>query len=322
MTFVQTHPWVERGQHQVRFGVLSASYGDWGHFRDNAQQVEALGYDSIWVYDHPLSFGSADCWIALAELARVTSTVRLGSSVSCVMYRHPAVVARMAADIDQLSDGRLVLGLGIGDDPAEFAQLGIAFGSPRERQRTLEEHVRAIRQLWGGDETTLQGETVQLANARMLNGPTQRPHVPILIAGGGERVTLRQVAQYADACNFGPYSWTGGAYTSADVGRKYDALRKHCAVFDRPYESVLRTYYTMLVLDDSRAAAERTRADMPTGVEEFRSEIFAGTPDDAIAHYQGLVDRGVQYFIAFAPDAGERTLRLLAEEVIPALRVP
>lgn len=303
---MQTHPWVEQGQRQVRFGVLSTSYGDWSRFRDDAQQIEELGYDAIWVYDHPLSFGSADCWIALSELARVTSRVRLGSSVGCVMYRHPAVLARQAADVDQLSGGRLVLGLGIGDDPAEFERMGIPFGSPRDRQRTLEEQVQAILRLWGGE---------------MLSGPVQQPHVPLLIAGGGEQVTLRQVAQYADACNFGPYSWTGGAYTKADVGRKYEALRKHCATFDRPYESVLRSYYTMLILDDSRAAAERTRAEMSTGVEEFRSQVFAGTPDDAIAHYQALVDLGVQYFIAFAPPEGRQTLRLLAEQVIPALRV-
>jgi alkanesulfonate monooxygenase SsuD/methylene tetrahydromethanopterin reductase-like flavin-dependent oxidoreductase (luciferase family) len=311
VSLVRTHPWVEQGQRQVRFGVLSASYGDWSRFRDNAQRIEALGYDAIWVYDHPLSFGSADCWIALSELARATSTVRIGSSVGCVMYRHSAVLARQAADVDQLSDGRLVLGLGIGDDPAESARLGIGFDSPRARQRVLEEQVLAIRQLWSGE----------LPNG-MLNRPVQQPHVPILIAGGGERVTLRQVAQYADACNFGPYSWTGGAYTDVDMGRKYDALRKHCATFDRPYESVLRTYYTMLVLDDTRAAAETTRAEMPTGVEEFRSQVFAGTPDEAIAHYQALVDLGVQYFIAFAPPEGEQTLRLLAEEVLPALRVP
>jgi alkanesulfonate monooxygenase SsuD/methylene tetrahydromethanopterin reductase-like flavin-dependent oxidoreductase (luciferase family) len=307
MTFVQTHPWVERGQHEVRFGVLSTSYGDWQHFRDHAQQVEAMGFDSIWVYDHPLSFGSADCWIAMAELARTTSTVRIGTAVSCVLYRHPAVLARMAADVDQLSDGRLVLGLGIGDDPEEFARLGIPFGSARERQRALEENVRAIQRLWGGE---------------MLNGPVQQPHVPILIAGGGEQVTLRQVAQYADVSNFGPYSWTGGAYNPADVGRKYEALRKHCAEFGRQYESVLRSYYTMLIVDESRAAAEATRAEMRTGVEEFRAGFFAGTPDDAIGYYQALVDLGVRYFIAFAPPEGEQqTLRLLAEEVIPALRV-
>ncbi|GAB3411199.1 hypothetical protein GCM10027569_27610 [Flindersiella endophytica] len=205
----------------MRFGLLSTSYGDWQHFRDYAQQAEALGFDSIWVYDHPLSFGSADCWIALSELARATSTVRLGSSVSCAMYRHPAVLARMAADIDQLSGGRLVLGLGIGDDPAEFAQLGIPFGPARDRQRVLEEQVREIRRLWDG---------------AMRGGPAQQPHVPILIAGGGEQVTLRQVADHADACNFGPLSWTGGACTDADVARKYDALRKHCAAAGRPYD--------------------------------------------------------------------------------------
>lgn len=304
VSLVRTHPWVEQGQRQVRFGVLSTSYGDWPRFRDSAQQIEALGYDAIWVYDHPLGFGSADCWVALSELARVTSTVRLGSSVACVMYRHPAVLARQAADLDQLSGGRLVLGLGIGDDPAEFARLGIPFDSARDRQRVLEDQLVAIQGLWGGE---------------MLNGPVQQPHVPILIAGGGERVTLRQVAQYADACNFGPYSWTGGAYTTVDVGRKYDALRRHCEALDRPYESVLRTYYTMLVLDETRAAAEATRAAMTTGVEDFRSGFFAGTPDEAIAHYQALVDLGAQYFIAFAPH--ERTLRLLAEEVLPALRV-
>jgi alkanesulfonate monooxygenase SsuD/methylene tetrahydromethanopterin reductase-like flavin-dependent oxidoreductase (luciferase family) len=318
MRFVHTHSWVERGQQQVRFGILSQSHGDWPRFREHAQQVEAFGFDGIWVYDHPLSFGSADCWIALSELARATSTIRLGSSVSCVPYRHPAVLARMAADVDQLSGGRLVLGLGIGDDPVEFAQLGIPFGAAKPRQRLLEETVRAVRQLWTGQPVTLNGEAVQLENAQLLNGPLQ-PHVPILIAGGGERVTLRQVADYADACNFGPYSWTGGAYTRSDVERKYAALRKHCAAAGRPYDSVLRSYYTMLIIAATREEAEATRAAVPT-MEEFRSEIFAGTVEDAVAHYQALADLGVQYFIAWVPPGDDLTLRLLAEEVMPALR--
>ncbi len=123
-----THPWVAEGQRTVRFGLLANTIGgDWVRLREETQLIEELGYDSTWVFDHPVAFGASDCWVTLAVLASVTKKLRLGSSVSCIFYRHPAVLARMAADVDQISNGRLVLGVGIGDLPGEFEQLNLPY---------------------------------------------------------------------------------------------------------------------------------------------------------------------------------------------------
>src|SRR5438552_4119625 len=118
-----THPWVAQGAGVVRFGVeLFPLPRDWSTVVAMARLVEALEFDSLWVADHPTT--GSDCWTTLAALAMVTTRIRLGSLTSCVFYRHPVVLARMAADVDRISNGRLVLGLGIGDHANELAQLG------------------------------------------------------------------------------------------------------------------------------------------------------------------------------------------------------
>ena len=144
------HPWVAAGRDRVRFGLM---YGhqldqppDWGALVGFFPAAEALGYDSYWTADHPIFF--ADCESTLTLAARATHSIRLGPLVACVSYRHPALTARLAADLDQLSGGRLGLGLGTGDNPDEFAQLGLPFPPPRERQATLAEAVAVITGLW------------------------------------------------------------------------------------------------------------------------------------------------------------------------------
>lgn len=127
------HPWVTSGVGEVRFGPVVHPAPDAERLREQAQLIESLGYDAIWTYDHPTFLGAADCWITLALLATATSTIRLGSAVSCIAYRSPVVLARMAADVDQLSHGRLVLGVGVGDNADEFAQLGLPFPKLRDR---------------------------------------------------------------------------------------------------------------------------------------------------------------------------------------------
>src|SRR5262249_42980805 len=141
------HPWVAEGQKTIRFGVsLVDPRADWAAYIKKVQQAEVLGFDTIWVPDHPALY--ADCWTTLAALAVQTQTIRLGL-VNCVPFRNPALLARLAADVDRLSNGRLVLGLGIGDDEQEAAQLGFSFPHPRERQQALEEAVQIILGLWG-----------------------------------------------------------------------------------------------------------------------------------------------------------------------------
>ena len=315
------HPWVAEGARRIRFGVVGNFVKDWpGHLRF-VTEAERLGYDSCSLFDHPNRL--MECWTLMSALAASTGRIRLISMVSCIYYRSAFMLARQAADVDRISGGRLVLGVGIGDDVPEFAELGLPFERTGQRQRAMEETVRVVQALWRGEHVTSQdGAGDRLAGARLAPGPVQEPHVPVLIGGGGERTTLRQVAELADVSNFAPHEWVGSAFDVSDVARKYGVLRDFCAAAGRPYESVLRPQFTPLLVlaEDERQLArkqETTRIPDP-GVSVRR--VFA-TPQEAIQHYQALAGAGVQYFIAGINGADEETMHLLADAVWPALQV-
>jgi alkanesulfonate monooxygenase SsuD/methylene tetrahydromethanopterin reductase-like flavin-dependent oxidoreductase (luciferase family) len=310
------HPWVAAGQTTVRFGLLPG-LEDWPSYLNLARMAEESGFDSFWVADHPLN--GHDCWTTLAALAATTSTIRLGSATSCVYFRSPALLARVAADVDRISNGRLALGVGIGDNQGEFAALHIPWLKASERQQALEETVQIVRGLWSEEPFTYQGTRFQLTEATGAPGPVQQPHVPLLIAGGGERGTLRQVAQYADMTNFGPHPHVGSAFTLDDVRRKYDVLRRYCEEFGRPYHAILRSYIDLPILAETQEAADAKYQAMPAGARAYLGPAIHGrTPDETIVHYRDLVQAGVQYFMLMLDDL--ETFRLLGERVIPALQ--
>ena len=318
-----THPWVAEGQRKIRFGVCGPSrVADWPVFQTFVQRLEALGFDSVWKADHPMAW--LDCWTVLAALAVTTTRIRLGSFVSCVGYRQPSLLARMSADVDRMSAGRLVLGLGAGDFLWEFEQLGLHLPSPRERQEALEETIQIIRGVVDQAPFTYKGRHVWVTNATLPFGPVQQPHLPLLIAGGGERVTLRQVAQYADMSNFGEHAYTGGARSVADVRRKLNVLAQHCAALGRPPESLLRSHITFpLILGETRARVEARVDAIPSATKALiQTSLFAGTPDDAITYYRALAGAGIQYFIPTILGFDEETVELLADRVIPAVVAP
>jgi alkanesulfonate monooxygenase SsuD/methylene tetrahydromethanopterin reductase-like flavin-dependent oxidoreductase (luciferase family) len=312
------HPWVTAGRERIRFGLGQIGpLDEWSAYLQVVRVAEELGFDSYWSYDHPTR--GAGCWTSLAALATATTTIRLGTLPSCIYFRSPAVLARTAAEVDRLSQGRLVLGLGIGDDAQEFAALGLPFPSVRDRQQALEETIRIVHGLWSEQPFTFQGTHFQVAGARVAPGPLQRPHVPLLIAGGGERVTLRQVAQYGDVCNFGAHAWGGGAYTADDVRRKYAVLRQHCEAVGRPYDAILRTYLNIpVVLGKTQAAVQRKLNAIPAGVRaHFQTTMLAVTPDEAVAYFRDLAIAGVQYFIVAVWGHDVETVRLFGQQVLP-----
>ena len=313
------HPWVAEGQRRVRFGVsIFPQPTDWRHFISLVQQMEANGIDGYFAYDHPQS--RVDCWTSLSALAAHTSTIRLGTAVACIYYRSPYLLARQAADIDRLSDGRLVLGLGIGHVVPEFKQMGIPFPPTPVRLRGMDETITILRGLWSGTPFSFEGEQFSARTDGSFLGPVQQPHVPILLAGGGEKVTLRQVAQFADASNMGGHPSIGSAVTSEDIVRKFGTLQRYCEEVGRPYESVLRSQFTMpLIMAETEAALEAKLAQMPQATLEWCGDaLFAGTPDETIAFYAELVETGFQYFIANILDTDEETIELMWRYLVPA----
>ncbi len=310
------HPWIEEGARRVRFGVVSPP-GDWPSARDWAQMVEDLGFDSCWTFDHPARV--QDGWNRLATLATATRRVRLGVLVSCVYYRPPVLLARVAADVDRDSGGRLVLALGIGWDPAEFEEMGMPFPPIPERQRALADTVRIVRGLWTGEAFRFASPRYRIDNLALACPPIQRPFVPLLIGGGGT-ATLRQVARYADVANFGSSAPTGQVVGVEAARERFAVLRRHCQELGRPYESVLRSYYTIPVLgrtpEEARALADSYPSFM---LRHARDAMVVGTPEQVVPIYQRLIEAGAQYFVA-AWQNDPASLRLLADEVIPRLR--
>jgi alkanesulfonate monooxygenase SsuD/methylene tetrahydromethanopterin reductase-like flavin-dependent oxidoreductase (luciferase family) len=284
------------------------------------QLAESLGFDSYLLPDHPTI--GYECWTTLAAVAMATNRIKLGTLTSCIYYRNPVLLARAASDVDRISNGRLVLGIGFGNVESEFMALGIPWRSVHERQEALEETVYIMRGLWSRQPFTYRGTHFHLREANGAPGPLQQPHVPLIIGGGGERVTLRQVAQYADASNFAASNLAGSAFTLDDVKRKFAALRQHCAEIDRPYDSVLRTYLDVpVILAETRDAVQAKLASKmsPKSREFWKTSLLAVTPEEAIAHYRGLVAAGVQYFMVQLMGNDVETLRLLGERVLPAV---
>lgn len=213
------HPWVAAGRGTVRagVGVMTVAPEVAGATRLRlAQAVDEAELDSLWVSDHPTA--SMDCWTTLAAFTAVTKRVRLGPLVSCVFYRSPFQLARQAADVDRLSGGRLVLGLGTGSFLSEVVPMGLPLPSNADRGRVMRANLHALHRMWGDEPFRVNRAERRIEGTSLRFAPVQQPRVPLLIAGGGERVTLRWVARHADMCNL----------ESGDAGelrRKLDVLR-------------------------------------------------------------------------------------------------
>jgi alkanesulfonate monooxygenase SsuD/methylene tetrahydromethanopterin reductase-like flavin-dependent oxidoreductase (luciferase family) len=322
------HQWVADRQDSIGMGVqvfaLPTDSEPTKHVIEAGLLAEELGFDAFFIGDHP---GYAtDPFVHLAAIAAQTSRIGLGSIVNCVYHRHPALLARLAGDLDHISQGRFILGLGIGWNEPEFKQLGLPFPSVRERQAALDEALEIITGMFGPEPVTFHGKHWWTEGGHYQIPTPQRPRPPIVIAGSGEKTTLRQVAQYADACNFGPGRNTGAVRGDEGMQHKFDVLRRHCEALGRPYDNILRTHFTSWVMVSPTEAEARAklRGYYPDGLnEEQQITRIVGSPEQVTAYYQALADAGMQYFVVQVLDATDHeTLRLLATDVMPNLRAP
>ena len=235
-----------------------------------ARQADDAGFDSLWVMDHlfmirigglPPESPMPEAYATLGVLAGLTRNIRLGTLVTSVAYRHPGVLVKTVTTLDVLSGGRMYFGVGAGapfnpepqgpGTPWEAEGLGIPFPPLAGRFEMLEELLKLAHQMWSGDETPFQGRHYQLA--RPLNSPNsvQRPRPPVLIAGGGERKTLRLVARYGDACHLTDLP---GTRYEADLKHKLDVLRRHCDDAGRDYAQIEKTVNAGVDLSGDKAA--------------------------------------------------------------------
>lgn len=243
-----------------------------------AQAADEAGFDSIWTMDHffqirvsgePPEAPMLEAYATLAFVAGQTRRIRLGTAVTSVAYRHPGVLIKAVTSLDVLTGGRMALGVGAGapwNEPPEGVDprdletvgLGIPFPSLAERFDRLEELLQLAHQMWQGDERPYEGKHYQLA--RPLNSPNalQRPHPPILVAGSGERKTLRLVARYADMCNL--FDLPGSGYRD-NLKHKLDVLRDHCQDVGRDFAEIEKSTSTFLDLGKDRTQGLRDLLD-------------------------------------------------------------
>ncbi len=266
-----------------------------------ARNADQAGMSSLWVMDHffqismigPPELDMLECYSALAFAAGQTSNIELGTMVTGVTYRHPGLLIKTVTSLDVLSGGRAWLGIGAAWNEEEHRGLGVPYPATSERFERLEETLQLAHQMWRGDDSPFNGRHYQLE--RPLNVPQalRRPHPPILIGGGGEKKTLRLVAQYADACNIfdmGPEA----------VKAKYDIIDAHCADVGRDPADISRTVLTRIALTrdgGERLPSGETAISIAQAVDKLGALAEIGT-DTAILGMANQIDDAAYELVA------------------------
>ncbi|MEU4508888.1 LLM class F420-dependent oxidoreductase [Nonomuraea wenchangensis] len=281
-----------------------------------AQAAERLGFDAFFRSDHyqrigagDPGVGSTDAWITLAGLARETSAIRLGTLVSPATFRLPGPLAISVAQVDQMSGGRVELGLGTGWFDAEHTSYGIPFPPVGERFGRFEEQLEIITGLWTAEKGySFEGSYYRLADSPALPKPAQRPRPPIIIGGVGAKRTPRLAAAYADEYNV-PFR------SLSDTGAAYDRVRRACEEAGR--EIVLSAAQTTVVGAD-RAEIERRAAAIGEDADRLRENGLCGTPAEVVERIGQFGGLGAERFYLQILDLGDlEHLELIAAEVLP-----
>ncbi len=298
-----------------------------------ARLAEDRGFESVWVYDHfhtvpaPTQEVTYEAWTLMASLAAVTDRVRLGQMCTCMGYRSPAYLAKVAASIDVISGGRLEMGIGAGWYEHEFNAYGYGFPRAGMRLQGLAEGVEIMKRMWTEDEATYAGEIFSVSGAICQPKPQQQPHVPLWIAGGGERKTLRIAAQHAQYTNFG---WQPDVFA-----RKSAILAEHCRELGRDFDTITRTSNFDVMIGE-------TEADVAARLDHFeqhyqkyvppeaaarqmrnlRGAYLVGTPEQIVERLQRMAELGMTYAITYFVDAAYDTssIELFASKVMPELQ--
>ena len=304
----------------------------WPTMLEVARAAEAGPFESIWVYDHfhtvpvPTQEATHEAWSLMAAFAAATSQIRLGQMCTCMGYRNPAYLAKVAATVDIVSGGRLELGIGAGWYEHEWRAYGYGFPGAGERIARLDEGVQVIRRLWSDDTATFDGAHYRIDGAICQPRPLQPTGIPLWIAGGGEKKTLRIAARYADYTNFDG--------SSEGFSHKSRVLAEHCKEIGRDFETIVRsTEYNVVIgateaeIRDRLAWFRDHHAPFIHGEELERAcrgladGLLVGTPEQIAERLVGMVGRGLEYAILYFPEiAYDRSgLDLFARHVVPAL---
>ena len=303
----------------MRFGFWPGASNPWAEVLTVARHAERTGWDRIWFSDHfmpnkPVGEDASDepvheSWTTLAAFASCIPRIKLGHMVSGNTYRHPAVTAKMAAQIDVISGGRFILGLGAAWQENEHHAYGIRFGTLKERMDRFEEACQLITDMFRHRRSNFTGQYYQLVDAPMEPRPIQTP-LPLMIGGGGEKRTLRIAAQYADEWNV----WG----TPEALIRKQSVLDAHCSDVHRDPAEIQRSACTLLMMTDNDDRLGRERAS--------GRPVLGGSNDAIRQTVQAYVDAGVDEIIipdfTLGSNASQRTEQMdrFIEEIAPGFR--
>jgi F420-dependent oxidoreductase-like protein len=289
---------------RIDFGLqIEPQYGfTYDAIRNLAELCESLGLESIWVSDHFFmtddSIGTPclDCWTALVALARDTTTLRLGPMVTAQSYRNPALLAKMATSLDNISNGRLYFGIGAGWKEVEYRAYGYPYPKPAIRIKQLDEAIQIAKGMWTEDKPIFKGRYYEIDEALCFPKPIQKPHIPIWVGGTGN-LTLRVAAKHAQACNF---AWK----TPSQFEEGLSVLREHCSSLGRDYGSIRKSAALMINMARTESELERKlkhqaqRKDTPYMRYLSRQPPnIVGTSEKVAERMREYLPLGVDHFI-------------------------
>ena len=266
----------------MRFSFWPNPSQPWKDVLPLAQHVERTGWDGVWYADHFMpnapdtSTPWPEAWITLAALGAAVPRLRIGTLVAGNTYRHPAVLAKMAATLDHITGGRVVLGLGAGWQENEHRQYGVPFYTTGERLARLDEACQVIKKLFSDTKASFDGKFYRLTDASLEPKPVQRP-LPLLIGGGGEKKTLRITAKCADEWN---------VWGTVDILKhKMAILDRHCAEVGRKPKDIQRSAVALLFMSEDKAFLDGMRG------RKMQQPAIIGTPEevkDIVAQYAAI----------------------------------
>ena len=288
----------------------------WGRMAESAAAFDELGYDHLWMSDHLMASGGDrsglyfEAYTAMAALSQVTSRARLGALVTCAAYRSVAMLAKQAANVDVMSNGRLIFALGGGWDQPEFDAFGLPFPSPRERVELFTETLESIKRLWSEDQVDYDGQQVKLKGARCEPRPGSMP--PIWTGTHGPK-GLRVAARLADVAN-----WNVGL---TDFVRLSGVLKEACEKEGRDPSTIGTSVFRLADLSGGEAT-RKVLANMgapPEAYDAVKPDHFIGTPDEVTEKVSAFVDAGATHIISMFLDSPESddSARIFMEEVAP-----
>lgn len=290
----------------------------WETIINSANKIEELGYHSLWVYDHfhtvpsPTQDPTYECWSLMAALSQTTSKVRLGQMCTCNSYRNPAYLTKVASTIDVMSGGRLEYAIGAGWYDQEYKAYGYDYPSAGVRLKMLEESLIIYKKMTTEDEASFEGEYYQINKAINQPKPIQKPHPPLWVCGGGEKVTLKLLARYGDYGNW-----------DVDVDgfiNKSNILREHCENENREFSDIGRTLHTNVIIGENQAdldsKIEKISEYTSIPKDMYLSKPLVGVKNKVFEKIDEFESHGCSYLIAYIADIvwGD-TLDILKEKL-------